>query len=81
MEDMHSTPYSFELAPYHVDGQDHFITNETTKEQLSISKKSNPFTVFRYVRIKFESGIKFERTLKKEKKAQQNLLNIYLLYH
>ena len=42
---MHSIPYSFELELRHVDGQaqqsrieDHFITNQMTKEQLSISK-------------------------------------------
>ena len=71
MKDMHSTPYSFELKSRHVDGQaqqnieDHFITNKMTKEQLSISKG-----IFQDRGLNFDV-VKFERTLKKEKKAQQ----------
>ena len=72
MKDMNSTPYSFELEPRHVDGQaqisieDHFITNKMTKEQLSISKG-----IFQDPRGVHFDVVKFERTLKKEKKAQQ----------
>ena len=73
MKDMHSTPYSFELEPRHVDGQaqssieDHFITNKMTKEQLSIS---NGIFQASTSGANFDV-VKFERTLKKEKKAQQ----------
>ena len=73
MKDMHSIPYSFELELRHVDGQaqqsrieDHFITNQMTKEQLSISKG-----IFQDSRGVNFDVVKFERTLKKEKKAQQ----------
>ena len=72
MKDIHSTPYSLKLKSPHVDGQaqqssieDHFITNKMTKEQLSISKG-----IFQGLGGNFDV-VKFERTLKKEKKAQQ----------
>ena len=74
MKDMHSTPYSFELKSRHVDGQaqqnsieDHFITNKMTKEQLSIS---NGIFQASTSGANFDV-VKFERALKKEKKAQQ----------
>ena len=73
MKDTHSTPYSFELEPRHVDGQaqqssieDHFITNKMTKEQLTISKG-----IYQDPRGVNFDVVKFDRTLKKEKKAQQ----------
>ena len=72
MKDMHSTPYSFGLKSRHVDGQpqinieDHFITNKMTKEQLSISKRMFLLCLGANFDV-----VKFKRTLKKEKKAQQ----------